>query len=157
MRSEVTNTKYPAKTLPRLTPGQVRSVRRLTRQCCNNDNGNCLLLDDGDPCVYPQTISYSLICKHFRRGVLPLEPELEDAILRPKGTRRCKVCGACLMAGSGRAKYCAECAAEYSNIGINKIDSMLRAPKCPFVLFVGTKKLVKRKEFEQYISSKLVI
>ena len=34
---------------------------------------------------------------------------------------------------------------------------MLRAPKCPFVLFVGTKKLIKRKEFEQYISSKLVI
>lgn len=48
-------------------------------------------------------------------------------------------------------------ATEYSNIGINKIDSMFRAPKCTFVLFVGTKKLVKRKEFEQYISSKLVI
>ena len=48
-------------------------------------------------------------------------------------------------------------AAEYSNIGINKIDSMLRAPNCPFVLFVGTKKLVKRKEFEDYISQKLVI
>ena len=43
-------------------------------------------------------------------------------------------------------------AAEYSNIGINKIDSMLRTPNCPFVLFVGTKKLVKRREFEQYIS-----
>ena len=48
-------------------------------------------------------------------------------------------------------------AAEYSNIGINKIDSMLRAPNCPFVLFVGTKKLVKRREFEEYISQKLVI
>ena len=48
-------------------------------------------------------------------------------------------------------------AAEYSNIGINKIDSMLRSPNCPFVLFVGTKKLVKRKEFEQFISEKLVI
>ena len=48
-------------------------------------------------------------------------------------------------------------AAEYSNIGINKIDSMLRSPNCPFVLFVGTKKLVKRKEFEQYIQQKLVI
>ena len=48
-------------------------------------------------------------------------------------------------------------AAEYSNIGINKIDSMLRSPNCPFVLFVGTKKLVKRKEFEEYISEKLVI
>ena len=43
-------------------------------------------------------------------------------------------------------------AAEYSNIGINKIDGMLRSPNCPFVLFVGSKKLVKRKEFEQYIS-----
>lgn len=47
--------------------------------------------------------------------------------------------------------------AEYSNIGINKIDAMLRSPNCPFVLFVGTKKLVKRKEFEQFISSKLII
>ena len=42
-------------------------------------------------------------------------------------------------------------------IGINKIGSMLRAPNCPFVLFVGTKKLVKRREFEEYISQKLVI
>ena len=48
-------------------------------------------------------------------------------------------------------------AAEYSNIGINRIDSMLRSPNCPFVLFVGTKKLVKRKEFEQFISNKLII
>lgn len=48
-------------------------------------------------------------------------------------------------------------AAEYSNIGINKIDSMLRAPNCPFVLYVGTKKLVKRKEFEQFISQRLII
>lgn len=48
-------------------------------------------------------------------------------------------------------------AAEYSNIGINKIDTMLRTPNCPFVLFVGTKKLVKRQAFEEYISKKLVI
>ena len=48
-------------------------------------------------------------------------------------------------------------AAEYSNIGINKIDSLLRTPNCPFVLFIGTKKLVKRKEFEQFISRSLII
>lgn len=48
-------------------------------------------------------------------------------------------------------------AAEYSNIGINRIDRMLREPNCPFVLFVGTKKLVKRKEFEEYISKKIII
>lgn len=48
-------------------------------------------------------------------------------------------------------------AAEYSNIGINKIEAILRAPNCPFVLYIGTKKLVKRKEFEEYISRKTVI
>lgn len=48
-------------------------------------------------------------------------------------------------------------AAEYSNIGINKIESLLRTPNCPFVLYVGTKKLLKRKEFEEFISKKTVI
>ena len=48
-------------------------------------------------------------------------------------------------------------AAEYSNIGINKIDSMLRTPNCPFVLYVGTKKLVKRREFEEFLSQRLII
>ena len=48
-------------------------------------------------------------------------------------------------------------ASEYSNIGINKIDAMLKQPNCPFVLYVGSKKLVKRKEFELYISSKVII
>lgn len=44
-------------------------------------------------------------------------------------------------------------AAEYSNIGINKIAEMLRNPMCNFVLYIGNKKLVKRKEFEQYLST----
>ncbi len=48
-------------------------------------------------------------------------------------------------------------AAEYSNIGINKIDTMLKQPNCPFVLFVGTRKLVKRREFEEYIRREVVI
>lgn len=48
-------------------------------------------------------------------------------------------------------------AAAYSNIGINKIDELLKQPNCPFVLFVGTKKLVKRKAFETYIEGKVAI
>ena len=48
-------------------------------------------------------------------------------------------------------------AAEYSNSGINKIDELLKQPNCPFVLFVGTKKLVKRKAFEAYIEGKVAI
>ena len=48
-------------------------------------------------------------------------------------------------------------AAEYSNIGQNKISKLLNTPNCPFVLFVGTKKLVKRREFESFISNKVEI
>ncbi|WP_334298185.1 excisionase [Anaerotignum sp.] len=40
---------------------------------------------------------------------------------------------------------------------MNKIDSLLRQPNCPFILHVGTRKLVKRREFEQYISHKFTI
>lgn len=48
-------------------------------------------------------------------------------------------------------------AAEYSNIGINKIDELLKQPNCPFVLYVGTKKLVKRKAFEEFIEGRVAI
>ena len=42
--------------------------------------------------------------------------------------------------------------AEYSNIGINRINDMLKEPGCTFVLNVGKgKRLVKSKEFEKYI------
>ncbi len=48
-------------------------------------------------------------------------------------------------------------AAEYSNIGINTINNLLRKPNCPFALYVGTKKLVKRIAFENYINEKVEI
>lgn len=44
-------------------------------------------------------------------------------------------------------------AAEYSNIGMNKISMLLNCSDCPFVLHVGNKKLVKRKQFEEYLSN----
>ena len=46
-------------------------------------------------------------------------------------------------------------AAEYSNIGINKINELAKNPMCPFVLYVGRKKLIKRKEFEKFIATTL--
>ena len=48
-------------------------------------------------------------------------------------------------------------AAEYSNIGQNRISNLLKEPRCPFVLYVGNKKLVKRKEFEKFISESVEI
>lgn len=42
-------------------------------------------------------------------------------------------------------------AAAYSNIGVNKIRSMADEPSCPFVLYIGKRKVIKRKEFERYL------
>lgn len=48
-------------------------------------------------------------------------------------------------------------AAACSNIGMNKTESVLKEPHCAFVLYAETKRLVKRKEFEAYLSQKLSI
>lgn len=42
-------------------------------------------------------------------------------------------------------------AAAYSNIGINKLRSMAEEPSCTFVLYVGKRRVIKRKEFEKYL------
>ena len=47
-------------------------------------------------------------------------------------------------------------AAEYSNIGINRLAMMVSEPNCSFALFVGNKKLIKRIPFEEYINSESV-
>ena len=47
-------------------------------------------------------------------------------------------------------------AAEYSNIGINRLSLMVSDPKCPFALFVGNKRIIKRQVFEEYINSRSV-
>ena len=60
--------------LKRLSPPQSRKVNSLVkRECCNCDSGNCILLDDGEECVCPQLISYSLLCKWFLTAVLPID------------------------------------------------------------------------------------
>ena len=37
--------------LPRMDYRQHRRARRRVQECFNYDEGNCLLLDDGEPCV----------------------------------------------------------------------------------------------------------
>lgn len=43
-------------------------------------------------------------------------------------------------------------AAAYSNIGVNKIREMTHDPSCNFVVYVGNRILIKRKEFEKHIA-----
>lgn len=42
-------------------------------------------------------------------------------------------------------------AAEYSNIGETTIRELLKQKSCNFLLKVGKKQLVKRKEFEKFL------
>ena len=49
--------------IPRMNYAQYRKARKLTHECCNYCDGNCLLLDDGEECVCVQSISYSLLCR----------------------------------------------------------------------------------------------
>lgn len=48
-------------------------------------------------------------------------------------------------------------AAAYSHVGINKLEELLKVPNCSFVIYVGKKKLIKRKEFERFISENIEI
>lgn len=43
-------------------------------------------------------------------------------------------------------------AAAYSNIGINRLREITNSQNCPFVLWVGNKRLIKRKQFDAYIN-----
>ena len=82
--------------IKRLSPPQSRKVNSLVRrECCNCDNGHCILLDDGDECVCPQLISYSLF-------------KTEDK-------KRCTVCGAFFASRSNSVKYCPDCRKRITN------------------------------------------
>ena len=77
----------PDGSLYRMTPAQRKQANALIRrECCCCEDGNCIVLDDGDTCTCPQTVSFSVCCKWFRWAVLPLDGTLEAEIFRDKDT-----------------------------------------------------------------------
>lgn len=44
-------------------------------------------------------------------------------------------------------------AAIYFNVGIHKIREITEIPYCEFVIFVGTKRLIKKDKFFEYLNS----
>ena len=71
--------------------------------------GNCILLDDGDECVCPQLISYSLLCKWFRVAVLPADRLLYAELYQTGDKKKCTECGAFFASTSNSVKYCPVC------------------------------------------------
>lgn len=48
-------------------------------------------------------------------------------------------------------------AAAYSGIGVNKIRQLSDDEDCKFVLWIGTKRLIKRRAFDLYIEKQYSI
>lgn len=48
-------------------------------------------------------------------------------------------------------------AAEYTGIGINKLRNISNAENCPFVLWVGSKRLLKREALDKYLNKEYSI
>lgn len=42
-------------------------------------------------------------------------------------------------------------AAAYSNIGIHRLYELTEKEDCPFVLWIGSRRVIKRKSFDEYI------
>ena len=45
-------------------------------------------------------------------------------------------------------------AAAYSGIGINKLRQLTENEDCEFVLWIGTKRLIKRRKLDEYIDKR---
>ncbi len=52
---------------------------------------------------------------------------------------------------SEKALLTLEEAAEYFSIGINRLRIITADENCPYVLWVGNRRLIKRKPFEEYL------
>ena len=48
-------------------------------------------------------------------------------------------------------------AAAYFNLGENKIRELTKTKDCPFVLWDGNRRLIKRRLFEKYINNQFSI
>ena len=57
------------------------------------------------------------------------------------------------VAIADKALLTLEEAAKYFNIGINKLRIMTNDENCPYVVWNGSKRLIKRKPFEEYLYS----
>ena len=69
----------------KITPKQSEKVNRLVLECCAhcNEDGNCLLLDDGESPRCVQLISvYGIYCNYFKNVVLPSDSDLLHEIQR---------------------------------------------------------------------------
>lgn len=94
------------------TKSEAMQVKRLIRkECCNNDQGNCMLAFDGLEHACPQERSIRLVCKWFIEAVLPLEKKLQEKLQGTPNIQMipCEICGKEIVKKCNRTKYCERC------------------------------------------------
>jgi hypothetical protein len=67
----------------KITPKQAVRINNLVKKLCANcdEDGNCILLDDGEAHRCVQLISiYGIYCNYFKEAVLPSDRELYEQI-----------------------------------------------------------------------------
>ena len=98
----------------KITPQQRRRVNALVRRlCCNCDDGNCLLLDDGEEHGCVQLISrYGIYCNYFKNAVLPADRELCAEITNAAKGKRCILCNSYYQPSAKNQRHCPACAAK---------------------------------------------
>ena len=75
----------------RVTEAQIGRVQELAlSSCCNCVDGDCLLLDDGEPQACVQLIcARAIYCRYFRTAVLPADEALYREITDQNANRNC--------------------------------------------------------------------
>lgn len=54
-----------------------------------------------------------------------------------------------------KATLTIEEASAYTGIGVNKLRELSNDPRCPFVLYVGKRHLIKREKFEDFLDKSI--
>jgi len=94
-----------------LTYKEKQKIKKLVSECANYcQEYGCLQLNDA--CYMLMKCWTGAYCRYFREAVLPLDPELETALLGGGETKTCIICGSEFPAGSKRMYCSSVCASE---------------------------------------------
>ncbi|MGN1050707.1 MAG: cysteine-rich VLP domain-containing protein [Acutalibacteraceae bacterium] len=95
----------------KINQSQSKKINALIKKlCCNCYEGNCLLLDDGEPCKCVQLIKKTTICcNYFLDAVLPADKDLHTEILGNSDVKRCAICNKPISLRGNHQKYCSKC------------------------------------------------
>lgn len=117
-----------------ITTKQSKRINALIKKlCCNCDNGNCLLLDDGEEHSCVQLISKSgIFCNYFKNAVLPADKQLYTEIMSKEKGKKCVLCSSYFKPRAKNQRYCPNCAEKQARLKSAERQRKKRALKSRF-------------------------